>query len=91
LANTESYDVNVLIARVTAVDPSVGIIKSSVFTFEAPFGAAPRAYYVLLGRAGRDGAIIATEGVTVPRDDAAAAEAALREAVDQLLSMSYAR
>jgi hypothetical protein len=92
MTNTESYDVYDLIARVTTdVGPSVGKIKSSVFTFESPFAAVSGGYYVTLQHLSPDGALIAADGVTVPSDDAAAAESALRQAVDQLLSMSYAR
>jgi hypothetical protein len=90
--NTESYDIRDLIARVTTDRrPSVGKIESSIFTFKAPFGLVRGDYYVLLKRIDQDSAIIATQDVTVPRDDEQAAEAALRQAVDQLLSMSYAR
>jgi hypothetical protein len=84
--NTESYDIRDLIARVTDRRTSVGKIESSVFTFESPFVAVSGGYYVLLKRVTPDGAIIATQDVTVPQDDAEAAERQLREAVDQLLS-----
>jgi hypothetical protein len=87
MTNTE-YDVHELIARVTDRRPSVGKIESSFFEFKSPFGLIRGDYYVLLKHVTPDGAISAVEDVTVPRDDAAAAEAALRAAVDQLLSAS---
>jgi hypothetical protein len=85
--NTESYDIRDLIARVTDVGPPVGKITSSVFTFESPFGLVRGDYYVVLKYlSSEDDELILTQDVTVPRDDEQAAEAALREAVDQLLS-----